>query len=224
MEKIGLFGGSFNPPHTAHMRAAIEVREALRLDAVEFIPSARPPHKAGAPMLPFAMRARLLELAIQGREGLRLNLLEGKRPGPSYTCDTLAEYGRRRLRRALYFIMGAGDLFNLPVWRRGFELGTLANLAVMSREGEEFPEIAAFIGRYAAELGAGAFDEEKGVWPLASGLVITYLPIPRLDISASDIRQRWLQGRSVGFLTPEAVERELFANKEAVAAAWGASD
>ncbi len=221
MEKIGLFGGSFNPPHNAHIRAAIEVREALGLDAVEFIPSARPPHKEGAPMLPFAMRKRLLSLAIEGRRGLRINALEGERAGPSYTFDTLTALGARHPKEGLYFIMGAGDLFKLPSWRRGLELGKLSNLVVMSREGEEFPEISAFVNEHAGELGAGAWDAKTSVWPLASGLVITYLPIPRLDISASDIRQRWRQGRSLACLTPEAVERELYANRGAVSAAWG---
>lgn len=224
MEKIGLFGGSFNPVHIGHLRAAIEAREALSLDLVEFIPTARPPHKAGEPILPFSLRARLLELAVGSRPGFRVNLMEGDRPGPSYTYDTLVEYGRLAPSAELYFLMGAGDLFNLPHWHRGMELGTLANLAVMSRQGEDFPDIAAFVAANPEFLGGGALAGERGEWPLPHGRRLIHLDIPRLDICASDIRKRWRRGRSPAYLLPEAVERELVANREAVTAAWGAND
>lgn len=223
MEKIGLFGGSFNPVHIGHLRAAVEAREALSLDVVEFIPTARPPHKAGEPILDFSLRVRLLELAVADRPGFRVNLMEGARPGPSYTYDTLVEYGSSAASAELFFLMGAGDLFNLPFWHRGMELGTLANLAVMSRRGEELSDIEAFVAANAQALGARPLPEQRGAWALPRGRRLIHLDIPRLDISASDIRKRWRRGCSPAYLLPEAVERELVANREAVTAAWGAN-
>ncbi len=224
MEKIGLFGGSFNPAHIGHLRAAVEAREALSLDHVEFIPTARPPHKAGEPILPFPLRVRLLELAVADRPGFRVNLMEGARPGPSYTYDTLVEYGAAAPLAELFFLMGAGDLFNLPFWHRGMELGSLANLAIMSRQGEELSEIEAFVAANAQALGASPLPGKRGEWTLPRGRRLIHLDIPRLDISASDIRQRWRRGRSPAYLLPEAVERELEENREAVTAAWGVND
>src|SRR5512142_198557 len=134
MKRLGILGGTFNPVHVGHMRLALEMAEALSLDRVEFIPAARPPHKPDEGMLPFDLRAQLLSLSIDGASGLAVNLMEAERPGPSYTWDTLVELSRQRPDTDLYFIMGASDLLNLHLWRRGPELGQLANLAVSNRD------------------------------------------------------------------------------------------
>ena len=134
MVRLGILGGTFNPVHVAHVRLALEMAEALNLDRVELIPAARPPHKPGEGMLPFELRAALLSLAVEGLDRLSVNLMEAERPGPSYTWDTLQELAVRNPEADMYFIMGASDLLNVHLWRRGAELGSLANLAVATRD------------------------------------------------------------------------------------------
>ncbi|MDL2272823.1 nicotinate-nicotinamide nucleotide adenylyltransferase, partial [Desulfovibrio sp. OttesenSCG-928-I05] len=89
---VGIFGGSFNPPHIGHMRLALEVQEALRPDRLDFLPTAVSPHKGRRQVLPFTTRARMLEESIKGIPGLAVNPMESERDGPSYTVDTLRIY------------------------------------------------------------------------------------------------------------------------------------
>ena len=120
---IGIFGGTFNPIHVGHVRAAIEVAEALGLAAVELVPAARPPHKAGEGMLDFPLRLALCRAAVAGLAGFSVNAMEADRPGPSYTCETLAALARTRPDAQHCFIMGMGDLRNLGLWKKRFRPG-----------------------------------------------------------------------------------------------------
>ena len=119
-----ILGGSFNPPHVGHLRLAIEAAEALSslTDGVDLIPCAVPPHKAMTGMLPFDLRARMLEASIADLPFLRCNRLEGQRQGPSYTWDTLLAYREAAPDTELYFILGSPDFALLPTWHRGLEL------------------------------------------------------------------------------------------------------
>ena len=221
MKKIGLFGGSFNPVHIAHLRAAVEVREALGLDVVEFVLSARPPHKAGEPMLDFETRLELLRAGLDGLPGLAVNASEADRSGLSYTWDTLAERRRAEPEAQLSFIIGALDLLQLPSWRRGLELGALANLVVMSRQGEELAKVEHFVRRHGKEMAARPVSGKSGLWTLPNGHELVYLPVTRLDVSGSLIRNFWRRGRSISLLTPPAVERKMEGMADALRAAWG---
>ncbi len=218
-KKIGVFGGTFNPVHVGHLRAAIEVSEFLRLDLVEFVPAARPPHKAGEPMLPFALRLALCQRAVAGVPGLTVNPMEADRPGPSYTCDTLAELGRIRPGDALTFIMGMGDLLNLGFWKDGHGLGRLASLAVHAREGLGLEAFTSYLATHAQAMEA-APTADPMVWSLPQGRRIDFVPVTRLDISASDIRERWRLGKRIDYLVPEAVLHELKTNTDALEAGW----
>ena len=217
--RIGVFGGSFNPIHVGHIRAGIEVAEALALDGVEFVPSARPPHKAGEPMLDFALRLTLCRLAVAGIPGFSANALEADRPGPSYTCDTLAALSRLRSGVAWYFIMGMVDLPNLPMWKNGLELGCLANLVVHAREGLALELFSGFMAENAAAMQAEA-TEDPTVWRLPAGHRMIFVPITRLDISASDVRRRWREGRRIDGLVPEGVLRELRSCEASLRQCW----
>lgn len=226
--RLGIFGGCFNPVHSAHLRAAVEAAEGLGLDRVDFVPSARPPHKPGEPMLGFAARLRLLRAAVADMPGFAVNDLESRRPGPSYTYDTLARYLEDNPGTELFFIMGTGDLLNLATWRRGFELTRLAHLAVLAREGLGVAGIGAYLAGDGAGLGAAPRPLPPGVsacaaWDTAGGGRLFCLEIPRLDISASLVRERWRCGRTVRFLVPDAVWRELASMREEADLAWGLS-
>lgn len=218
MDRVGLLGGTFNPVHAGHVRLGLEMAEALRLDGVEYIPAARPPHKPGEGMLPFGLRTRLLELALEGIEGFTANLCEAERPGPSYTWDTLTLLKRERPGAQFHFIMGASDLLNLHLWKRGLELGELASLAVANRGRLGREETAAYIEAH-PEMRCEAAG--SGTWRFPSGNRLELVDVPRLDISASFIRDRFRRGASLRCLVPRAVEDELGRLRDEVLKIWG---
>lgn len=217
MPKLGFLGGTFNPVHIGHVRLALEMAEALSLARVELIPAARPPHKPGEGMLPFELRAELLSLAVEGIEGVAVNLMEADRPGPSYTWDTLTELVRLHPGADIHFIMGAVDLVNLHLWRRGPELGTLANLAVSTRDSLGRDEVAAYLADH-PELGCEPFG--PGKWLMPSGNCVELVDVPRLDISASFIRERFRRGSNLRYLVPPGVEGHINRLRSQVLEVW----
>ena len=141
-----LFGGSFNPPHVGHLRLAIEMAETLRPLAagVELTPCATPPHKVAGGLLPFDLRAAMVEACLDGLPGLSCNRMEAGRPGLSYTWDTLRACREETPERPLFFILGSPDYALLPHWHRGLELPCLCQLVVVPRgEGSEKNFLAA---------------------------------------------------------------------------------
>ncbi|WP_285907488.1 nicotinate-nicotinamide nucleotide adenylyltransferase [Pseudodesulfovibrio pelocollis] len=214
--KIGILGGSFNPIHVGHVRAAIEVLERLGLNRVELVPAKQPPHKEGADILPFALRMELVDRAIEGIPGLGSNPLEGDRPGPSFTCDTLHCYREEQPQSEITFILGASTFLNLPSWRRGLEIPSMASLAVVNRW-EAADKVAGFIETQWPE----AVRETDDFWTFPGGRTVRVLDIPRLDIKGGHIRRRWLERRSLRYLVPPGVEALLDERADEVAAYWG---
>ncbi len=215
--KIGILGGSFNPVHTGHVRMALESLERLGLSRVDFVPAARPPHKTQRDMLPYALRLRLAELAVEGISGLRVNPLEGRRPGPSYTCETLEQYRRHEPQAALFFILGTGTVLDLPVWHRSAELFSLASFVAVSRFDVNLEAVDAMVRTHWKE--AQRISDRS--WRFASGNTLECLDVPRLDIKASHIRQCWRTGRSLDLLVPPAVLEALRQGGPEYDAAWG---
>ncbi|GFK94280.1 putative nicotinate-nucleotide adenylyltransferase [Fundidesulfovibrio magnetotacticus] len=204
--RLGVLGGTFNPVHVGHVRLALEMAEALGLDGVEIVPAARPPHKPEEGLLPFELRLRLLEMALGDLEGVRANSMEAGRPGPSYTVHTLEELARRRPGDELHFILGSGDLLTLHQWRDGHRLGDLAHLAVAGRDRHGRDAVADYL---ASRPELGYAPAGPGLWERASGRRLVLVDVPRLDISASFVRDRFRRGSNLRFLLPPAVEREL---------------
>lgn len=217
MSRVGILGGTFNPVHIGHLRLAMEMWQALELDGVELVPAAWPPHKPGLGMLDFARRMDLLQRAVHGLPMLTVNGLEALRPGPSYTIDTLAELARLRPGTEFFFLMGAGDLLHLHLWHRGFELECYAHLAVASRDHLGEAEVTAYAAAY-PEMGCVPDGPRR--WRTPSGRSLTLVNIPRLDISASFIRERFRRGANLRFLLPASVEEALLGSREAVLSAW----
>lgn len=217
----GILGGSFNPLHVGHLRIALEAQEALKLSRVLLIPCASPPHKPGLDLLPFDLRLTMLTSAVAGLPGFEVCPLEAERPGPSYTVDTLLELRRRRPGEPLVFIMGAGDFLTLERWRRYDELPGLADFAVLPRDGaeaESFRQKARELwpGVCLAPPVAGAAE----TYTLPGGGRLLYIPQPRLDISSTLVRQRFITGRNIDFLVPPAVAALLQEHKDQVSALW----
>lgn len=217
-----VYGGSFNPPHIAHMRLAVEARERLGalVDRVEFLPSFMPPHKKSVGILPFALRARMLAESIAGCRAMLCNTLEWRgndgRNGPSFTFDTLNALREREPGRPIYFLLGSRDFTLLPAWKRGLELPGLCTLVVAPRENldaEGFLRLARTLWPEARPAGQNA--------AAVPGLgEIIFLPSPHLPVSASLVREMWLAGKSVRYLVPPPVERLLEQENRAVRACW----
>ena len=217
MKSIGILGGTFNPLHIVHIRLALEVLEQLALSRLDLVPVSQAPHKDNAGLLPFAVRLELVQRAVASLRGLEVNALEAQRMGPSYTYDTLVEYRRTEPEAELFFIMGSEDLKSLPRWYRGLELPSLAHLVVVCRAGLEQEPMNVCVNR----AWPGAVRMATG-WQLPGDAKdIRYLEMPRLDISASMIRDKWAAGRSLRFLVPEGVERYLEEHRREVGRYWG---
>ena len=206
-QRIGILGGSFNPVHNAHLRLAVEAAEQAGLDRVDLVPAAKPPHKQDTNLLPFSERCRHLELVLQDRPLFSLNRLEGRREGPSYTVDTLREYRQSSPEDAICFILGADEFLHLPNWHRWELIPELANLVVASREKESHQAIRTFIADWFPS--ARNREGESPCWELLNGGSLQMIEMPSLDISSTMIRDRLDRGKSLAWLVPEVVEREL---------------
>jgi len=210
--RIGLLGGTFNPIHLGHLRAAEEVLEALALDRILFIPSAVPPHKQDAANDPIARatdRLEWVELAIGDHKAFEIDRIEIDRPGPSYLVDTLHEIRRRDPEAAPpVFIVGEDAFAEMGEWRAPEEIFAATDLAVMTRP----PGGLERLGDRIPEIVREAYDyEESGrhASHRRAGTRIDLVSITALDISSSMIRRAKREGRSIRYLVPETVREAI---------------
>ncbi len=225
--KIGIFGGTFNPIHYGHLRAAEEIREVIRLDRIVFIPSARPPHKAhvlglsddsrtSGPQQPIDAihRYEMTLIAARGNPAFEVSDIEIKRNGPSYSIDTVREFSRLYPDVEIFFIVGIDAFLDVPNWREPEELISSTNFIVISRPPHMFRELEAspYIKDISfADLDKGDTTSICGI--TSGGRSICLFRITALDISASRIRNLIAEGRSVKYLLPEDVESYIIANR-----------
>lgn len=197
---LGVLGGTFNPIHCAHLRVAEEVREALGLDRVLFIPAGQPPLKPNG-IAPARDRLEMVRLATAPNPAFDVLPLEIEREGPSYTVDTLRELARRFPEEALWFVLGSDAVRELDQWHAPELLLTLANFAIVQRPGA-IGELAELLP---ASL-AGEFESCREGLRHRRGALLRAVPATRLDISATEIRRRIARGASVRYLVPDAVQ------------------
>lgn len=195
--KIGLLGGSFNPLHIGHLRLSIEILEQAELDEVQLVPAYIPPHKNITDILPFEMRCSIIEESIEDSPGISLNRLERKRTGPSYTYDMLNSFKVENPELSPAFIMGDNDLLTMPHWYRCHEIPQLSELLIVGRDGCDMNQVNDFILNFwpAQKVGDSS-------WSIEGGKGIRYFSVPRLDVSSTLIRSRWLEGMSIDWLVP----------------------
>lgn len=136
MQRIGLFGGSFDPVHTGHLLLAQAAIEELRLARLFFIPAANSPFKTHRELAPAAARLQLLRLALAGRTDCEVDEQEISRGGVSYTIDTVSDYARRFPNAERFYLIGADNVASLPQWREAMRLAELVQFAVIPRPGE----------------------------------------------------------------------------------------
>jgi nicotinate-nucleotide adenylyltransferase len=195
--RIGLFGGTFDPPHVGHLALAERARESLRLDHVLFVPAGRPPHKGRARLSPVADRIAMTRLAVAGNRAFTVSALEARRDGPSFTVDTLRALRRRELGARIFLLMGADSLAEFPTWRDPDAILAFATLAVAPRPGAP-PAAPRIPWRIPGEARGRR---------LSRSARIAWLGGPALEIASSAIRARLRAGRSVRYLIPDAVAR-----------------
>jgi nicotinate-nucleotide adenylyltransferase len=195
--RVGILGGTFNPPHVAHLVCASEAASQLELDRVLLTPVALAPHKDTTDVDPGPEeRLALCRLAVQGDERFDVCDVEVRRGGPSYTVDTLRELHARMPEDDLTFILGGDIALGLPSWHEPEAVLALATLAVAERGGAERRDVAARLQ-----------ESFPGVQPPR------FFDMPRLDISSSQIRRRIAQGRSIRYLVPDPVAEHIARGK-----------
>jgi len=194
VKRIGVFGGAFNPVHTAHLIIAEDVRQQMHLDKVLFIPYAKPPHKEHDGLADAETRLHMINLAISDNPFFEASDMEIKRGKNSvtYTVDTLMElreqYKNEQVK--LYLIIGIDNLIDLHTWKDPGKLFLLSEVLVLNRPGYLIQNVQNDFGRQ-----------------------VVFVPAPNLDISATDIRFKLKENKSIKYLVPKAVEEFIKNNK-----------
>ena len=179
-QRIGVFGGTFDPIHIGHLVTGLNVRHQLSLDVVLFVVAHDPWQKADRDVTPSDLRLAMVEAAVAGHEGLEASAIEIQAGGTSYTADTLATLRAQEPDAELFLIIGQDQATNLDTWERVEEIRSLSTLVVVRRPGS--------VGDV-SDLGAIEVD------------------VPSLEVSSSDLRARFCDGRPVDWLTPDPVLR-----------------
>jgi nicotinate-nucleotide adenylyltransferase len=175
---LGLFGGTFDPPHLGHLIVAQDVVEALGLDRLLFVPAGLPPHKTDRKISPAPLRLEMVRAIIAGNEAFGVSEVELGRSGPSYTVDTLGHYRDLHPDAEMFFVLGADQAAAFDTWQEPDRVASLATLVVMARAGTDAP--------------AGGFAS---------------VPVTRVDISATEIRRRVRENRPIRYLVSESVRK-----------------
>ena len=184
----GVFGGTFDPIHLAHLAVAEAARDAFGLRRVLFIPAAQPPHKPGRDISPVEDRLAMVEAAVEGNPAFEVSRLEIERSGPSYTVDTLTALCEAAPGDRLALILSAESYSEFGSWHEPRRILDLAALVVAPRVGYADAD---------PDLIARQFPEARAT--------VAFMDGPRIRLSASEIRQRAADGRSVRYLVPDAV-------------------
>lgn len=177
MKKIGILGGTFDPPHHGHLLIANEVLSALDLDEIWFMPNQEPPHKQKSESITNEDRLEMLKLAIEGNQNFRIQPIELEREGPSFTVDTMKIIRANYKDYQFFFIIGADMIEYLPKWHKIDELVQLVQFV-----GVERPEYS-----------------HDTIYP------IIYVDVPAMEVSSSIIRERLKKGKPVRYLLPDSV-------------------
>jgi nicotinate-nucleotide adenylyltransferase len=209
--RIGLFGGTFDPIHFGHLRAATEVKEGFGLAQVFLIPAALPPHKTREGVAPAADRLHMIELAVEGEPGLRASDVEIRREGPSYTIDTVRHFHRAVADTdEMFLIMGQDAFIEIDTWKSFRELLSLVSVIVISRPDRDEPKAdcggKALADFLRAKVSANVAVSGSPVSFRGTGIRgVSLFAVTALDISSSRIRGLVRAGRSIRFLVPDAV-------------------
>ena len=187
-----MFGGTFDPPHFGHLISAEVLAEKLSLSRVIFIPSGRPPHKVHKQISPVECRVDMLRLAIRGNDLFGIDECEIGKLGPCYSIETVGYFRQTYPQAKLYWLIGADSLAELPLWYQFDKLIEKVEIISSCRGGFGTDKV---LSELEGQVTRGQYDK------LAKNLVKT----PMIEISASNIRERVREGKSIRYMLPEAV-------------------
>ena len=191
MKPIAILGGSFNPVHYGHLKMAEAAMESTHFSKVLFIPTGTPYHKEQKDLLPFSDRLKLLELAIENCPDFDCSPIEGERDGNSYTIDTVRELLRQNPTNSYSLLIGTDQFLTLRSWHKIKELGKLVDFYVANRNGEmEF----------------STFQKEREALEKELSLHCILFPMPAIDLSSTEIRNRLKEGKPIQGMLPKSVE------------------
>ncbi len=191
MTRVGLLGGTFNPPHLGHLVCAAQAADQLALDRVLLVPVHEPPHKGAERDPGVETRVELCRRAVAGDERLGVSRADADVPGPSYTAATLRRLHADDPENDLTFIVGGDMALSLPNWREPEAILELAELGVAEREGVRRTDIG--------ERLAGLRGADR----------VRFFDMPRIDVSSSLIRRLVAGGRTIRYLVPAGVEAHI---------------
>lgn len=214
--KIGIFGGTFNPVHYGHLRAAEEVQEVFAFDRFLFVPAGQPPLKRSTIPDPHH-RYEMTKIALRGNKLFKISDIETKSEGPSYSVETVRRLKKKYRWCDLFFIIGIDAFLDVPKWKQPDRLIDSANFIIISRPGYCFSDLFSspyFAGTTKKRL--REFDRGRGrriSMRFKTGKTAFLFKITGIDISASRIRTLMNRGKSIKYLLPESVESYIISHK-----------
>ncbi len=209
--RIGLFGGTFNPIHRGHLRAALEVKKSFNLDQVFLIPAALPPHKTPGAVANADDRLKMIRLAIEGHSGITVSDVELNRPGTSYTIDTVYHFKRTFVDDSrIYLIMGLDAFLEINSWKSHAELLEQITFIVMARPDEDYPDARQgwkILENYLKFTLSEDYElqAEPGCYRSEGKPPIHIIDIDALDISSTKIRENVRKKKTIEHLVPARV-------------------
>ena len=203
--RIGLFGGTFDPIHWGHLRSAEEVSETFDLDRILFIPASIPPHKRGQTATPARDRLQMVRLAAAKNPRFGVSTVEISRPGVSYSIDTIRHFAERKGKEdSLFFVIGLDAFREIGSWKNFSEIFPLCDFIVTSRPGSKDSDPLRGTGVAVKKL--FCYDRKEKNYKHWSGTRIFFIKLTDIAISASGIRERVKEGKSIRYLVPSGVE------------------
>lgn len=202
--RLGIFGGTFNPIHFGHLRAAEEVRDKLAIDRVLFMPSGNPPLKVSG-LIEASHRYAMTRLATSSNVNFLVSDLEVLKTEKAYTVDTLERLLEIYPGDELFFILGLDAFLDMPNWWQPERLSGLVDFIVVTRPGFD-----------PADIGKSPYIEHSegpGLWSLTSGKRVIHVNITAMDISSTNIRGLLKEGKGIKYLLPETVEQYIYSHR-----------
>ena len=203
MMPVGLFGGSFDPVHNGHLRAAEEVREHFGLERLYFIPAFIQPLKQREGATAAADRLKMVEMATRSNKFFRVSPVEMRRGGLSYTTETIKAFARRQ--REIYFLVGLDAFSDIPLWKNYEKIFCDANLVIMVRPTSR--AVVSGTDLFPSVVKSDVRRIDESTYEHRSGKRIFLYRVTQLDISSTTIRQLVRKGTSIRYLVPYGVER-----------------